>query len=292
MLVRPQATKHFASRARVRGALLLCVVLLISSCSSTKFVYNRLDFFLPWYLGRYVDLDREQSRALDQELVGLLAWHREQELPTYLDLLESVEAELATPLTVETLDRLVRDFETAWYRVRDRGLEALLLLGEELSEDQLDQFVRKLKKQQNKYERKYLKRDDAEFRKDAYENLKDTLSDYLGRLDKSQRAVVQTAVSDLVRSDHYWLAERVAWIEFIENELKREPGWQERVRATVIHWEEQLEPEALAIYESNTLRVQQAAVEILNARTDKQDQRLRRELQKLKDDVVDLSAPR
>ena len=74
--------------------------------------------------------------------------------------------------------------------------------------------------------------------------------------------------------------------------MKREPGWQERVRATVIHWEDQLEPEALAIYESNTLRVQQAAVEILNARTDKQDQRLRRELQKLKDDVIDLSAPR
>ncbi|MEO0438266.1 MAG: DUF6279 family lipoprotein [Pseudomonadota bacterium] len=290
--MRPLVIKPFPLRPHAKVVLLLCSVLLISSCSSTKFVYNRLDFFLPWYLGRYVDLDREQSRSLDRELVGLLAWHREEELPTYLDLLASAEAELETTISVETLDRLVRDFETAWYRVRDRGLDALLLLGDELSNEQLDQFVQKIKKQQQKYERKYLKRNDEEFRKDAYENLKDTLSDYLGRLDKSQRAVILAAVSDLVRSDQYWLAERMAWIEFIENELKREPGWQERVRNTVIDWEEQLDPKALAIYESNTLRVQQAAVEILNSRTDKQDRRLRRELQKLKDDVVDLTAPR
>jgi hypothetical protein len=41
-----------------------CCAVFLSACSSTTFFYNRLDIILPWYLERYVDLDREQSRSL------------------------------------------------------------------------------------------------------------------------------------------------------------------------------------------------------------------------------------
>jgi hypothetical protein len=53
------------------------------------------------------------------------------------------------------------EFEDAWYRVRDRALEELLVLGATLSDAQIDEFIAALDKRQRKYERKYLGRSDA-----------------------------------------------------------------------------------------------------------------------------------
>ena len=58
----------------VVGLLLLCV---LAGCSSTSFFYNRLDFFVPWYLGDYVSLDRSQDELLENQLQPFLAWHRQ-----------------------------------------------------------------------------------------------------------------------------------------------------------------------------------------------------------------------
>ncbi|MEM8941255.1 MAG: DUF6279 family lipoprotein [Pseudomonadota bacterium] len=270
--------------------ILLCVVLLLTtSCSSTKFVYNRLDFFLPWYLGRYVDLDKSQSKALDAHLERLLPWHRYEELPAYLNTLADVEESLGSAVTVEQVAYYADEFEQAWYRVRDEAMEVMLDLGETLDQKQIDQFLKKLRKQQKKFERKYLSRSADEVADDAYDDLKDSFSDFLGRLSKDQRQILRNAAGDLVRSDEYWLSERANWISFVADELARTPGWQDRIRATIVNWEEQLDAEALAVYEANTLRVQEAAVQILNSRSEKQDKRLRREIGKLVDDLTELS---
>ena len=43
-------------RERWIKAGLICTLLLLGACSSTSFVYNRLDFIVPWYADDYVDL--------------------------------------------------------------------------------------------------------------------------------------------------------------------------------------------------------------------------------------------
>ncbi len=47
---------------RLRNFLVVCCLLLLSACSGTTFFYNRLDFFIPWYVDDYVELEREQYR--------------------------------------------------------------------------------------------------------------------------------------------------------------------------------------------------------------------------------------
>ena len=44
-----------------RKFLLIFALLLLGGCSSTTFIYNRLDFILPWYLDDYVELNRAQD---------------------------------------------------------------------------------------------------------------------------------------------------------------------------------------------------------------------------------------
>ena len=65
----------------------------------------------------------------------------------------------------------------------------------------------------------------------------------------------------------------------------RAPGWEDRMRDTIEHWEAQLDPETLALYERNTRIVQQALADVLDSRTQRQDRRLRRKLESLREDV-------
>ncbi len=60
-----------------RNFLLVMLLLTLVGCSSTTFIYNRLDFILPWYLDDYVDLNNEQDAFLDEQLAPFLpgtAW--------------------------------------------------------------------------------------------------------------------------------------------------------------------------------------------------------------------------
>jgi hypothetical protein len=273
--------------SRIIPVLSLCV--LLAGCSSTtRFFYNRLNVVLPWYLERYVDLDRDQRGQFDVQLESLLSWHRREELPRYTLILDDALARLDGEFTAADVIELSEVAELAWYRIRDRALDELLVLGAQLSDAQIEEFLESLDKRQEKFERKYLPRDDEEFRDDAADNLRDTLEDYLGRLAPAQRVIVADTSAALIRSDALWLAERQRWIDMLRAELQREPGWQQRIRRQVLGWEHTLDEERDAAYEHNTLLVQEAVASIVDQRSEKQDRRLRRRLEDLRDDFQQL----
>jgi hypothetical protein len=276
--------------ARQRFSLLLVLLLLLAGCSSTTFFYNRLDFVLPWYLERYVNLDRAQSEQTDILLAPLMEWHRREELPRYITFLDDLERELAQPLNLATIEAYTQRAEFAWYRLRDPLLDALLVLGDSLSEVQIDEFIATLEKKQRKYERKYLDRSEEEFREDALENLAESIEDYLGRLEAPQLERLDLAVETLHRSDGVWLAERADWIVAMRQQLKREFGWERRIVAVIRYWESQLDPQTRALYEHNTAVVQAALVDVLNTRSERQDRHLRERIADLREDLVLLTS--
>lgn len=271
--------------------LVLCVLLIfVAGCSSTTFVYNRLDFIIPWYVDDYVDLDRTQKRALDQLLDPFLDWHRSEELPTYLPLIDNMETILAGEVTAAQLEGLVADAEAAWLRVEARGLDWMVALGESLSDEQMQEFMDGLREKQEDYEEKYLTRSDEEYREDAYDNLKDSTQDYLGRLDWGQRTTFEEAAARLQRSDAIWLRERAAWLDRLENILRREPGWQQVLRDALEEREQSTSEEYLAVYEHNSSVLYAAVAKVLNSRDAKQDKRLQRKIRNLREDLEELIA--
>jgi hypothetical protein len=274
----------------LRRTLLVCTVLLLSACSSTTFVYNRLDFILPWYLDDYAELDREQEKYLDGLLSPFLAWHRSVELPRYVKVLEDIEVSLDQPLTADVVAAISIEFENAWFRLEGEALDWLLDLGAKLSDEQIQGFLAELQEQQQEYEEKYLTRSDEEFHDESYDNLQDTMQDYLGRLNRAQRDLLRDTGNGLLRSDRTWLSERAAWLEKLTVLLEREPGWQQRVREAIAARNENVSPEYLRIYEHNLRLIHSAIAELLNSRTEKQDRRLRRKLSELREDLETLIA--
>ncbi|HEY6130439.1 MAG TPA: DUF6279 family lipoprotein, partial [Halioglobus sp.] len=267
-------------RIGVLGALML-----VSACSSTTFVYNRLDFLLPWYLSDYVELTQSEKTYFNELLAPFLAWHRSQELPRYVKLLQDIEDELDRPLTPAAVAAVLAEFESAWVRVEGEGLDVLLDLGTRLTEDQITYFIDKLWERQHEDEEKYLKRSDEEFYQDNYDNLRDSAQNYLGRLSDPQRKLLRDSSRQLLRSDHAWLQERAEWFTKLAVLLQRQPGWQQRVREAVVARREDLLPEYRRIYEHNMGVIDDLIAQLLNGRSERQDQHLRNKLSKLRADL-------
>tara|TARA_R110002110_G_scaffold205066_7_gene417104 strand:+ start:237789 stop:238643 length:855 start_codon:yes stop_codon:yes gene_type:complete len=268
---------------RIVGVLVL--LLFLAGCSSTTFVYNRLDFLIPWNLDDYVDLNNAQEEQLDELLVPFLQWHRMQELPIYVEVLDQISNDLDQTVTVQELDALSESFEQAAQRLQDRGLQWMFELGEQLSREQIQEFITELRERQQDYEKKYLPRSDKEFREESYERLLDSVQDYMGRLDREQRAVLRDASEQMLRSDTIWLAERAAWLDELEILLQRQPGWQQQVRLALETRSQNPSPEYTAVYDHNRVVIETALLTIINGRTDKQDNRLRSEISELREDL-------
>lgn len=278
-----------ATRYLPRLALVL-ILLFLGACSGTTFLYNRLNIVVPWYVDRYVDLDREQKRYLGDLLDPFLDWHRNDELPSYVAILDQMTDELDARVTAEGVRAISREFESAWFRLESRGLEWMLGLGEQLSDEQMDEFIESLWDKQQDFEEEYLERTDEEFRRDSYDGLKDSLQDYMGRLGPAQRERLERASQELRRSDSVWLTERGAWIERAENMLQRKPGWQDQVREAIAQRDDTVSQEYLDTYTHNLEVIHAAIADVIDSRSEKQDRRLRRELQDLRADLQTLIA--
>lgn len=272
----------------IRLATFLSLLVLLGACSSTTFIYNRLDFLLPWYVEDYTSLNGEQEDYLDGLLAPFLAWHRAQELPRYLDTLNRIEAGLDEPWTAEQVGAIWRDFEAAWFRLEAQSLEWLLDLGGQLSDKQMADFLEELWEQQEDFEKKYLKRSDEEFVEESYDSLRDSAQDYLGKLDKAQRKMLRDASGALRRSDEHWLNERADWLRQLQVMLQREPGWQQRVLDAVAARNDTVSVQYIEVYEHNLAVIQEVIAELLNTRFEKQDRHLRRKLNALQADLETL----
>jgi len=253
-------------------------------------VYNRLDTILPWYVDDYVDLDGTQEQRLDEELQPFLAWHRQQELPRYLQLLDDIEASLAQPFTAREVEAIYAGMEVAWLRLEEESLDWLLELGETLSDAQVQEFLAYLQERQQEYEEEYLPRTEAEYREETYDSLADNLGDYLGSLSKEQRERLRQAAASLQRSDEVWLEERAAWLARLGAMMQREPGWQQQVRAAIAARGETASARYREVYNHNLEVIFSAVADVLNTRSQKQDSYLRGELASMRGDLRTLIA--
>ena len=273
----------------LRTFCILVLGLILASCSGTTFVYNRLDVILPWYIDDYAELNGHQDAYLDEVLAPFLNWHRQQELPAYLSIIEDIEAHLEDTLTEADVAEIFSEFEAAWLRIEAKGLDWLLDLGGQLSEKQMSNVIAALWEQQEEFQEEYLERDDAEFYEDSYDNLLDNVEEFLGRASDAQREQLRLAANALQRSDVEWLKERAEWIEELSVLLDSEPGWERAVRDAVQQRREKPSPEYRGIYTHNMTIIFNAVATVVNSRSERQDKYLRNRLAELREDLKALA---
>ncbi len=275
-----------------RRALLGCMlfVAILSGCSATQFIYNRVDILIRWYLDDYVSLDRDQQARFTTRLDALLEWHRLEELPVYVVLLDDALVILDNGVSLDATRAMAARIESAAIRLQDRFFELLLSTGEDLTPAQRAGFIETLWAKQEEFEADRLARDDAEYRDDLEARFDKQLRRYLGPLTDEQKSRLRQGVAAMTRLDHYWLQDRRVWISALsEILLSDEPNWVEPVRALIASRDEALLPEYRDGIDHNGEVILQLSRDVLLLRSDKQDKKLRARLTALRDDLAALS---
>ena len=259
----------------------LAAVCLLTACTAS-FTYNHLDWLIPWMVNDYVDLSRDQRKALQARLTPALQWHREEELARYVAILDQVERDMAGLLGEEQVRNWFGQIIEAAERTEKSMLWVFLDFGDDLSDDQLDEFAESVWQRQREYEEEFLERSDKEYAEDNSEHLLALMEDFLGRLQPAQKQLLREAAASLKRFDSAWLEERELWLTGIEPLLQREAGWQKAVQKRYNTRLIDRTPRYHDILDKNLGVISKAAAGVLNQRSSRQSEHAIREIDRLR----------
>ena len=229
-----------------------------------------------------MDLSRDQKQLLKGQLLPVLQWHRDEELASYIVLLDRVETDLSGPVSASMVENWLDELLGAFRRVEDSMMTVALDFGASLSDDQVQEFIASLWKEQKEYQKEFLERDEQEYIRDNQENLEDFLRRFTGRLSPEQQQRLAAAAGDMQRFDGAWLAEREAWLVTLETLLQRQEGWQDALRQAHADRSDHRPPGYQAIVEHNLAVIAEAVADVLNQMSPKQYQRAIKEIEDLR----------
>ena len=274
---------------KITKKILLFSLVFLVGCSSTTFIYNRLDFLLPWYLESYVDLNQEQRKNLNELLEPFFEWHREEELPKYAEIIGDLELLLDEKIVLSSIESITYDVEQAWFRIEDEMILWAIPMTQDLSQEQIDEFLQTMQTKTLQSEKKYLVRNLQTYQNDNYKRIRKNLRRFIGGMNKGQLDLINAASKEMIRVDGHWINNRKALIENLKLILKRDDGW-ELALTNITHRDDSVSDNYRKTYSHNIKVNERLFVEILNSRTEKQDKKLRSMLLRYKTDINNLMA--
>ena len=276
----------FLRAGTVRLVAGLLVLALLAGCSANRFLYNRADTFVRWAVDDYVDFTSEQQQRFDDNLDVLLDWHRQVELPQYREFIFLSIAALDDGVTIDEAIVISEAIEQAVNRLQAEFIELLLLTGEDLSEQQILDFLAELDRQQQEFAEERLVRDEETYAADAAKSLEGLAKRLLGRLDEAQQSLIASRSKELTRIDRLWYDDRTVWGATLRTILEtRAPDWQSDVRALSEARSSARTPAYVAGIDHNGDVILELLVDIINGRTERQDRKMRRFLDGLIADI-------
>jgi len=161
-----------------------------------------------WWLDAYLDFDGSQTPKVRDELAQLLAWHRQNELPRVVGLLQEAQALAPREVTAAQACRMADEIRERLLAVAERAEPAGTELALSLTEPQLQQLERKYSKNNAEYRKEWLDRSAARVQEKRYDKFLERLEDFYGRLTAEQRDLIRRQVAQSVFDPRLADAER------------------------------------------------------------------------------------
>lgn len=201
----PLRTLHLGA-ARVLAALALGAALC--GCSAVKLTYDNAPDIGYWWLDGYVDFRDDQTPTVRSRLTGLLAWHRANELPALIALLDDAARRApgeVGPGDVCALGDALRQRLLATAR---QAATPAAALAASLDDTQLRRLEGKFARNDATYAEDWLAPGPDGQRRKRYDKDLERLEDFYGRLDGPQRALLREFVDRSVFDPRLADAER------------------------------------------------------------------------------------
>lgn len=201
----------FSRVPRIIGllALALSMPFVLNACSAIKIAYNQAPELAYWYLDGYVDFNGNQMVQVKDELARLQAWHRQSQLPIYVDTLQKLQQEVTANTSSERVCTVYSDVRRKLMAVSERAEPAIAALATSIEPQQITQMEKRFEKSNREYREDYIEASAKASRKKRYKQAVDRAEMLYGRLDDAQLAMIGRNVDQSPFDAKIFYAERV-----------------------------------------------------------------------------------
>jgi hypothetical protein len=212
-----------ASRiARIIG--LLSLALALAGCSAIKLGYSNAPQLAYLWLDGYLDFDDAQDPRVRDELARLQAWHRANELPRIVQLLQRAERLAAGEFTAAQACAFEPAVRERLQALRERLEPALATQAVSLTPAQLDHLARKLEQKNRDWARDWVQPPPAELLDKRVKQAVGRAEMLYGSLDERQRALLRQELARSGYDSAVLLAERRRRQQDLQATLRRVAG--------------------------------------------------------------------
>ncbi|MFN5349800.1 MAG: DUF6279 family lipoprotein [Polaromonas sp.] len=134
----------------------LLVGLALQGCNAVKIAYNQAPTLAYFYLDSYIDFNDVQSTQIKNELAQMQVWHRQTQLPAYIDLLQKLQQQLPQDINASQACEVFTEVRQKALALTDYAEPAALGLALTLTPEQLAAMQRKFAKGNSRWRKDYL----------------------------------------------------------------------------------------------------------------------------------------
>ena len=165
--------------------LLFCS--LMASCGLVKTAYNNAPMLAIWWLDDYFNFTPAQNLALKPALQRLHHWHRQNQLPSYITLLQEVQTSLANEqLSADQVCEKIEAVKLSIHTLQIESVPVIIEIAPLLSDNQLKYFQQKLVKRADKWKNEWWQDSKQEQLKVRLEKTQDFAEKMYGDLSDAQ----------------------------------------------------------------------------------------------------------
>ncbi|MFA0038657.1 DUF6279 family lipoprotein [Vibrio sp. 10N.261.52.A1] len=183
--------------------LLLLVCFLFVGCG-TKFAYNNISWFAVSYIEDFVSLSNSQESELEARLDSLQAWHKETQLPLYIEQIEVLQSinrsELSPAFIVEQSEQIKNHIRT----IVNKFSPDIYALSMQLNPKQDSEFLKNFRKKQQEFYEERLSLNDDDSRERYRERIEERLERWLGSVSKEQQQIIVAWSQEWINTNNSW----------------------------------------------------------------------------------------
>ena len=180
----------------IKYLLIFLSVCLIISCGLVKTAYNNAPALTAWWLNDYFDFTPEQNAKLKPGLQELHDWHRKNELPNYVSLLNEIQSDFSQDkLSADKTCQRIESIKSNAHSLQVKAIPIIVEMAGTLSDKQLQYFQEKLEKRTEKWKDDWWQETSEEQLSVRLEKSRDFAEKVYGDLNESQVNILKQSLA-------------------------------------------------------------------------------------------------
>ena len=171
-------------------ALIALIAIALSGCSTWRLAYNQSENLAYWWVDRHLDLSSEQKPLVREALADWHRWHRQQQLPQYLEFVQRAQGMALRNVSADEVCAWSRDVQGSLVQLARQIEPAATQLLVQLQAPQLRQLRERYDVGNADWREEWLDGSAEQRLRHRHKQALGRLEDAYGRLDTAQRELL------------------------------------------------------------------------------------------------------